>query len=222
MSEQKIPAIGIAVPQANPTVEPELQQLLAADKHLYISRLTSASADSEQRLRDYFTGLANTLQQYGGMPLDVLGVACTASSYLFDQDWQQRHFSTLSDHIGYPILTACDAIDQVLMGLGAQRLMLLSPYPDWLNRHCLRYWAERGYQIESMQTIDIGSDNTYAIYQAGDQQLLQRLAHLSVDNVDAVLITGTGLPSYRAIQQWQHSVPLLSSNLCLAKALRQY
>ena len=42
--------IGIAVPQANTTVEPEMQALLGASHSVLTARMTSPSPDSRQRL----------------------------------------------------------------------------------------------------------------------------------------------------------------------------
>ena len=42
--------IGIAVPQANTTVEPEMQALLGASHTVLTARMTSPSPDSRQRL----------------------------------------------------------------------------------------------------------------------------------------------------------------------------
>ena len=42
--------VGIATPQANPTVEPEMRALLPADLGVYATRLTHASPRLEERL----------------------------------------------------------------------------------------------------------------------------------------------------------------------------
>ena len=76
------PVIGLAVPQANTTVEPEMQALLGVGHTLLTARMTSSAADSRQRLLDYFDRLPQTLAQFDVAPMRVAGFACTGSSYL--------------------------------------------------------------------------------------------------------------------------------------------
>ena len=54
---------------------------------------------------------------------------------------------------------------------------------------------------------------------SGRPATLEVFNTLDLTGVDAVLMSGTGMPTLRAMQQLITRVPLLSSNLCLAWAL---
>ena len=79
---------GITTPQANTTVEPEMQLLLCGT--VLTARLTSPIADSRQRLLDYFDRLPATLAQFDVAPLAAAGFACTGSCYLVGQEEEER------------------------------------------------------------------------------------------------------------------------------------
>ncbi|MEE4185825.1 MAG: hypothetical protein V2J12_08665, partial [Gammaproteobacteria bacterium] len=96
---------------------------------------------------------------------------------------------------------------------------LLSPYPDWLNESAMAHWQQRGYELRGMSKVDIGTDDTYGIYnqQSGDAAAAARkLADL---DVDAFVITGTGMPALPLIRQLQREGrKITSSTLALAEA----
>jgi maleate isomerase len=62
---------------------------------------------------------------------------------------------------------------------------------------------------------------TQPIYAHTTPALLERLVGFDICGAEAMLLTGTGMPSLRALQPIEAAlgVPALSSNLCLAWAL---
>jgi len=211
--------VGVATPQANPTVEAEFRQLLPDTVNMQVSRLTSQSADSATRLRDYLEQLGTTIGQYGGMPLAVLGFACTSSTYLLGRPRQQELLMALP--VNYPVITACDAIGEELRLLRAQRIGLVMPYPERLAASAVAYWESAGLVVARTLRVDIGTDDTRLIYALGNADTAAALEQLDMSGLDAVVVTGTGMPSLSAISSAaaQSAVPIFSSNMALVRAL---
>ena len=214
------PVIGIAVPQANTTVEPEMQALLGAGHTLLTARLTSPSPDSRQRLVDYIDTLGQTLAQFDVAPLQVAGFACTGSSYLIGPDDESVRLQALSAGRGYPVLSAAQSILQALQVLGARRIALLSPYPAWLSSAGQAYWGACGLTITQVVGLPQELLDTRNIYKLRTAAVLQVFDTLDVSGCDAVLLSGTGMPTLGVMAERPLAVPLLSSNLCLAWAMR--
>ena len=214
------PVIGIAVPQANTTVEPEIQALLGTDHTLLTARMTSASPDSRQRLVDYVDTLGHSLAQFDVAPLQVAGFACTGSSYLMGPDDELVRLHALSSARGYPVISAAQSILQALQLLGARRIALLSPYPSWLSDAGLAYWRACGLIITHGVGLPDELLDTRNIYKLRTAAVLQVFDTLAVSGCDAVLMSGTGMPTLGVMAQRQLPVPVLSSNLCLAWAMR--
>ena len=141
------PVMGVTVPQANTTVEPEMQALLGVGHTVLTARMTSPSPDSRQRLIDYIDTLGPSLVQFDLVPLQVAGFACTGSSYVIGRDEESARLQAVSAKRGYPVLSAAQSIAQALEVLGARRVALLSPYPAWLSNAGQAYWRTCGLTI---------------------------------------------------------------------------
>ncbi|AHE54445.1 maleate cis-trans isomerase family protein [Sphingomonas sanxanigenens] len=213
--------IGVGTPQANPTVEAELRILMPPAVSLTVLRLTSNAAAPADRLRAYLLGLCEQLTAFDSFRPDVFGFGCTASAYLVDSGDERAVLNFCEDRYGYPIVTAADAIDLALSRIGARRIALLSPYPPELAVAAIRYWRGRGYEVAATGTAgDLGpTGDTRGIYALGSADAGAALARADLAGVDAVLLSGTGMPSLPLIADADLGVPLLSSNLCLAAAL---
>lgn len=214
------PVMGIAVPQANTTVEPEMQRLLGAGHTLLTARMTSASPDSRQRLVDYVDTLGQSLAQFDVAPLQVAGFACTGSSYLIGPQDEAARLHALSAARGYPVLSAAQSILRALEALGARRIALLSPYPQWLSDAGQAYWRDCGLTVTHVVGLPDELLDTRNIYKLHTAAVLQVFDTLDVSGSDAVLMSGTGMPTLGVLAQRHLVVPVLSSTLCLAWAMR--
>jgi maleate isomerase len=211
--------VGIGTPQANPTVEAELAILLPRACSLHVTRLTSKATVPEQRLVDYLNGLESYLSAFDTLRPDVFGFACTASSYLLGAQQEQRIVDTAAKRRGYPIETAARAIIWGLGRLGARRIAVVVPYPESVVEAARRYWLAAGIELVHIERVATRDADTRGIYELGSDRVLAALPRLPLDKIDAVLVSGTGMPSLAALRESSAGVPIISSNVCLAARL---
>jgi maleate isomerase len=213
--------VGIATPQANPTVEPELRALLPAVLGVYATRLTHDSPDVEVRLHHYVTHLPQAVASFGTMRLAAFGIGCTGSSYVIGRAREDALTTEAAAHCALPVISAAQAIRLALAALGARRIALLSPYPEALAAAGYRYWQDAGLELTTRLRMDPQLEDTHRIYELTSEDALGGLRRLDARGAEAIVCSGTGMPSLRALRRFrtETALPVLSSNLCLAWAL---
>jgi len=218
--------IGVATPQANPTVEAELQALMPPDVLLLVTRLTSPEADPLQRLVAYLEQIDTAIASFGGLPLDAFGFACTASSYLIGAGREAMLVDAAERRYQMPVVTAAAAIETRLHAMGATRIGVVSPYPGTLHTAALAYWQERGFAVVGAEQVAIDSVDLRSIYGLGSDaadaasQRLQSALAAAGKAIDVVLFSGTGMASLALLSHDDRAAPAqLSSNYCLALEL---
>ncbi|MFN6956168.1 MAG: hypothetical protein ACK4PG_15370 [Acetobacteraceae bacterium] len=212
--------VGVLTPQANATVEAEMSVLLSPDVGMIAGRFTCPAPDLKARLIAYFERLDEAIAQFADAPMDAIGVACTGASYLLDE--QPAPFRRPWDG-PMPVVSAAAAIEAALRSLGARRIAMLSPYPRWLTDVCLAYWRRQGFEIPVLREPAPVEKGYHPIYAQRSRQATAVLADIASLDVDAVLISGTGLPSLAALPRLNAAggPPVISSNLSVAWALSE-
>ena len=213
--------LGVAVPQANPVVEPEFSALLPAGFSMMVTRLAGSRTDSRQRMIDYLANLPQSLDAYDTAELDAVGYACTGSSYIVGAQAEQRALAETSERFGYPIISSAQAILAALAHLNARRIAVFAPYPPWMVELSKQYWIASGMDVASCASIALDTTDTRDIYAITTPMVMQSFQALRWEDADAIVFTGTGMPTLRAIAEVSELTgkPVLSSNLCLAWAL---
>ena len=215
--------VGIAVPQANPIVEPEIQALMPDRVNVLATRLQGSRTDSKDRLVGYLRTLETTLDGFDTADLDAVGYACTGSAYIVGAADDAETMKRMEDRFGYPVISAAAAIKAALVELGATRIGVFAPYPHWLADLSIDFWKDAGFDVVAHAAAPIDPHDTRSVYKIRSASVLENVKKLELERADVLVLTGTGMPTLKAIGVVAEALgkPVLSSNLCLAWALQR-
>jgi len=223
----KVARIGVALPPANTTVEPEMKILMPPGVSFFATRMISQGSTARQRLIDYAENIDSWVGSFYGAELDAVFFACTGSCYLIGHDREIEMLNLMSRKWGMPMFSAASSITHALQSMQVKKIALISPYPEWLTEVAASYWKAGGFDVVAVEHVVEGGvpDPTmrgiYAMRADQVDEAFGRLnEHPKWQSVEAVLITGVGMASMAAIGQLSAKtpVPVISSMLCLAWA----
>ncbi len=210
------PFVGVATPQANPTVEIEARALLDRFAIPLATRLTSTGETPATRLVAYLEQIDAAIASFDTLEMAAFAFACTGSSYLVGAEREAMLVRSAERRFGLPVITATAAIAEELALRSASRIAILAPYPESLIEAAVAYWKAAGFDVIHCRRIDVG-DDTRAIYSLTDEEVAAAIDKFTPGDVDATLLSGTGMPTMAALRT--RSQPMASSNLCLSGAL---
>jgi len=214
-------AVGLIVPPSNPTLEEEVQSLVADAPRIHTARLPySPSSDLAVRNELYLESYLDAARSFGSLPLQGVIIGCTGSNYRLGPAEDRRRCEVASAELGVPFVTASLAVLQMIQSLGFGKIQLELPYPDWLISQAVTYWESAGLEVVACHSIlsQIGAEGAYSI---NDQELETYLLQVQPGPDTMVLLSGTGMPTLSAMADRieNYPAPLMSSNLCIAQWL---
>lgn len=192
--------LGLVVPSGNAAAEPEICALVHPVLNLYTTRFpVLPGKELRGRLETYNEVLPETLRNFGRLRLDGALVACTGSHYLLSPEGDRAFCDELSDQVGAPVASATLAILAAAGAVGADRLVLVSPYEPWLTELSRAYWEKAGLHVD--RVVKIRAGDRFSPYDVTTDGLVAQVRAADIADDAVVLFTGTGMFTFAALEE---------------------
>ncbi|MEV0593666.1 maleate cis-trans isomerase family protein [Nonomuraea cavernae] len=209
--------VGVIVPPANPAAEPELARLLGSRADMHVTRFpVRPGLGLAERLESYNEALPAMICSFGNLPLDAIVMLCSGSRYLLGPDEDRFRCDELSRRFGIPFASATMATLDAVEHIGADEIILVSPYQPWLTELAERFWKSAGVNVS--RVVPVRAQGMFSPYSVTPAELVEQVGQACLPHDAVVLITGTGmltLPTLVSIGAGNDRI-LLTSNLCSA------
>jgi maleate isomerase len=217
--------LGILVPSGNPTVEPEMYRMAPPSVTVHFARLDSregtpgAHAGMEHRLLGYVDALPAAIPPLAAVHPSVIVLAHTSVSYATGFEREPELIERISALAGCPAVTASRAILAAFEALHVHRVALATPYSEAVEALGAKYWQAAGLALVSHRRLA----HVTNIYEETEQRAYDLGVSTDTTNADALLISGTGLPTIGIVQRLEDELgkPVITGQTAaLWKALR--
>ena len=204
--------VGLMVPINNTTMEGEMLGWLPEGSTCRTLRIPRGQGLlTEETLPAYKEAAVELAKQFNETPLDVIAYGCTAAGFILGPKGDAEIAQRLAETTGLPVVTTARSMVLALQAIGAKHISLLTPYQDDVNVR-LKAFLQSG-------DIDVGHFDSFyaadvvALGQITEAQVAERAKTLCAQDVDAMFIACSQLPTLKVVQPLAASwgKPVLSS-----------
>ncbi|WP_156726600.1 maleate cis-trans isomerase family protein [Streptomyces apocyni] len=151
---------------------------------------------------------------------EVIAYACTSGSFVDGMVGERTMAAAMEVASAVPALTTSGALLEALAELGAERIALVTPYTDSVTEALEDFLGEAGITVISRTGLGL----TRHIWKVPYHDVVAMARTTLPEEVDALFISCTNLPTYDAIPQLEAElrVPVISANqVTMWSALRR-
>lgn len=206
--------LGMLLPSRNQAAEPQFNAMLPTGVSLHTTRL-KLRGSSEADLLAMTERVEEAAQLVADSGAGLIVFHCTAVT-TFSPDLERSIKERVARASGKPTTTTAEAILAALKTLGAQRIVMLSPYTEAVNAREAAFFRSAGFEILGYAGLDCPDANAMMAVPPARWREFAR-EHKSED-AQAYLISCTTVRSTDVIEDMERELgrPVITSNTAVA------
>lgn len=145
--------IGLLVPSTNTTVEADFQRIGASAASFHSQRMRASNGEMTAEILEAMNErLSTEASCLGSAEVDVVGYACTSGTFFKGPAWDREVVETIRAVTGRPAVATMSAVVDALTELGARRISVVTPYPEWTNIQMKAYLEGCGFDVLNIES----------------------------------------------------------------------
>lgn len=191
--------IGLLVPSSNTVLEPDLTRHFDGRATVHAARMYLADpvtpAAEIEMLDDAAEPAARDL---GTLEPDLVVFGCTSAGSLRGAVADRELRDRLGRICGTPVIGILDSVGRSLRARNAQRISLLTPYPDELTDALVAGLRQEGFELRDV--VGLGIDSNLATGRIEPARIVDEARQMTTAGSDALVIACANLRAVEAIQ----------------------
>ena len=155
--------IGLMVPSTNTTCEADYQMVASKSLSVHGQRLwLTNDSKGEAGMERMNSEIESSARYLATARVNAIVYACTTGSFFKGVGWDREMVNLIEKTANVSAIATSPAVVDALRFLGARKISVATPYPDWNNRRLRTYMENAGFTV-----LNVEGDPTAAL--AGQQ-----------------------------------------------------
>lgn len=209
--------VGLIIPSSNRMVEEEMVRWFPEGVQAHVTRLRM-TGPHRTRLPELLPRVREAAGALADARCAVVAFHCTANSTDDGLEGEQQILSALRDSTsGDRVTTTATAIRNTLDGLGARRIVLITPYTPEATEHETQYLRAAGYEVVAQIAKDLGGSDGYCA--AAPEFWFETAMAAQRDDADAYFLSCANIACMGIVDRLESALkrPVITSNQAVVR-----
>jgi maleate isomerase len=206
--------IGLLVPANNTVMEPEIFSMLPVGVSLYSTRMIIEGAFEPDTLHRMEKQSVRGIEELLFTGVDVIVYSCMATSLAKGSEWDKEFCGQVVKPEAN-ILTAALSTVEAIKSMQAEKISILSPYPEAIHPLVVPYFESHSISIVAHKSLNISDYR--AVTQVAPEIVYREACNLDTTGSKALCILATDIETVKIIPFLEQylGIPVISTNLAI-------
>jgi maleate cis-trans isomerase len=208
--------IGLLIPSTNTAFEADFQ-LVSQDRTTTHSQRLWLTNDAEGAAG--MDGMNDELEQaaryLATARVDIMTYGCTTGSFYRGVGWDRQITDLVRRVAGVPAVSTSPSVVQALRAIGAKKVSVATPYPDWNNRLLARYLEAEGFTVVNIEGEPrAAASGNQGINEFEPEDVISFAAAVCRADADVLFCSCTAWRAFEAVPELERRTgrPVVTSN----------
>lgn len=205
--------LGLIVPSSNTTNESEFWRWAPDGVSIHTTRMPLVDVEAEEQIE-----MAAEVERWAEFcshaDPDVLAYGCTTGSLVHGAGYDEEIERRLEEETGIPSVSTARAVKLAFQVLDAERIAIVTPYPEDIDERERQYLAENDFDVARMggcrllKNTDIGALSPEEVY------TMARETAEPLEDYDVLFLSCTNMRTFDVIETLETDLgtPVVNSN----------
>jgi len=208
--------IGVMVPSTNTTCEADFNMVVPHGVTVHGQRLWMTNDANGDAAYQRMNGEIETGAKYlATANVNVVAYGCTTGSFYRGPGWDREMLDIIRNAAGVPAVATSPSVVEALRFVGARKISVATPYPDWNNKQLRSYLEALGFEVLNVEGEPrAAASGNQGINDHDPEEVVAFASKACRPEADALLCSCTAWRSLEAVAELERLTgkPVVSSN----------